>query len=122
MPTPFAPGGAVETALTRYFGFGALRPGQEDALRPVVEGRDALIVMPTGAGKSLIYQLGALLQPRGVTVVVSPLIALMKDQVDALRARGIAAVVRQLVADAGRAARGTRRPARGPPDDDLRRA
>ncbi len=87
----FAPGGAVETALTRYFGFGALRPGQEDALRPVVEGRDALIVMPTGAGKSLIYQLGALLQPRGVTVVVSPLIALMKDQVDSLRARGIAA-------------------------------
>ncbi len=87
----FAPGGAVETALSRYFGFGALRPGQEDALRPVVEGRDALIVMPTGAGKSLIYQLGALLQPRGVTVVVSPLIALMKDQVDALRARGIAA-------------------------------
>ena len=87
----FAPGGAVETALQRHFGFGALRPGQEAALRPVVEGRDALIVMPTGAGKSLIYQLGALLLPRGVTVVVSPLIALMKDQVDALRARGIAA-------------------------------
>jgi ATP-dependent DNA helicase RecQ len=87
----FAPGAAVETALQRHFGFGALRPGQEAALRPVVEGRDALIVMPTGAGKSLIYQLGALLLPRGVTVVVSPLIALMKDQVDALRARGIAA-------------------------------
>ncbi|HEX8385614.1 MAG TPA: ATP-dependent DNA helicase RecQ, partial [Rubricoccaceae bacterium] len=83
--------GAVEAALRRYFGFGTLRPGQEDALRPVVEGRDALVVMPTGAGKSLVYQLGALLQPRGVTVVVSPLIALMKDQVDALRARGIAA-------------------------------
>ena len=83
--------GAVEAALQRYFGFGALRPGQEAALRPVVEGRDALVVMPTGAGKSLVYQLGALLQPRGVTVVVSPLIALMKDQVDALRARGIAA-------------------------------
>ena len=88
---PFAPGGAVEAALKRYFGFTALRPGQEDAIRPVVEGRDALVVMPTGAGKSLVYQLGALLQPRGVTVVVSPLIALMKDQVDALRARGIAA-------------------------------
>ena len=88
---PFAPGGTVQTALQRYFGFGALRPGQEDALRPVVEGRDALVVMPTGAGKSLVYQLGALLQTRGVTVVVSPLIALMKDQVDSLRARGIAA-------------------------------
>ena len=87
----FAPGGAVEAALQRHFGFGTLRPGQADALRPVVEGRDALVVMPTGAGKSLVYQLGALLQPRGVTVVVSPLIALMKDQVDALRARGIAA-------------------------------
>ena len=89
-PGAFA-SGAVEAALQRYFGFGALRPGQEDALRPVLDGRDALVVMPTGAGKSLVYQLGALLQPRGVTVVVSPLIALMKDQVDALRARGIAA-------------------------------
>ena len=89
-PDAFA-SGAVEAALTRYFGFPKLRPGQEDALRPVVEGRDALVVMPTGAGKSLVYQLGALLQPRGVTVVVSPLIALMKDQVDSLRARGIAA-------------------------------
>ena len=87
---PFA-SGAVEAALQKYFGFGTLRPGQADALRPVLEGRDALVVMPTGAGKSLVYQLGALLQPRGVTVVVSPLIALMKDQVDALRARGIAA-------------------------------
>lgn len=89
-PDAFA-SGAVEAALQRYFGFPKLRPGQEDALRPVVEGRDALVVMPTGAGKSLVYQLGALLQPRGVTVVVSPLIALMKDQVDSLRARGIAA-------------------------------
>ncbi len=89
-PDAFA-SGAVEAALQRYFDFPKLRPGQEDALRPVVEGRDALVVMPTGAGKSLIYQLGALLQPRGVTVVVSPLIALMKDQVDALRARGISA-------------------------------
>ena len=83
---------AVEAALHRHFGFRELRPGQEAALRPVVEGRDTLVVMPTGAGKSLIYQLGALLQPEGVTVVVSPLIALMKDQVDALNARGIPAV------------------------------
>ncbi len=83
--------GDVRAALQRHFGFDGLRPGQDAALRPVLDKRDALIVMPTGAGKSLIYQLGALLQPRGVTVVVSPLIALMKDQVDALQARGIAA-------------------------------
>ena len=81
----------VSAALRRHFGFDALRPGQDAALAPVLAGRDALVVMPTGAGKSLIYQLGALLQPSGTTVVVSPLIALMKDQVDALRARGIAA-------------------------------
>ena len=86
-----AQAGDVRAALQRYFGFDGLRPGQASALRPVLDKRDALIVMPTGAGKSLIYQLGALLQPRGVTVVVSPLIALMKDQVDALTARGIAA-------------------------------
>ena len=82
---------AVRDALREHFGFDGLRPGQEAALRPVVEGRDALVVMPTGAGKSLVYQLGALLRPDGVTVVVSPLIALMKDQVDALQARGVAA-------------------------------
>ena len=82
---------AVRGELRRHFGFDGLRPGQAAALAPVLAGRDALVVMPTGAGKSLIYQLGALLQPEGVTVVVSPLIALMKDQVDALRARGIAA-------------------------------
>ena len=82
---------AVRAALTRHFGFDGLRPGQEAALRPVVEGRDALVVMPTGAGKSLVYQLAALLREDGVTVVVSPLIALMKDQVDALHARGIEA-------------------------------
>ena len=84
-------GDSVRAALRQHFGFEALRPGQDAALAPVLDGHDALIVMPTGAGKSLIYQLGALLQPTGVTVVVSPLIALMKDQVDALRARGIAA-------------------------------
>ncbi len=83
--------GDVSAALQRHFGFPALRPGQAAALAPVLDGRDALVVMPTGAGKSLVYQLGALLQPSGTTVVVSPLIALMKDQVDALRARGIAA-------------------------------
>ncbi len=82
---------ALRSALREHFGFESLRPGQEDAIRPVLDGRDALVVMPTGAGKSLVYQLAALLKPEGVTVVVSPLIALMKDQVDALHARGISA-------------------------------
>ena len=81
----------VEAALRAHFGFDALREGQAEALAPVLDGRDALVVMPTGAGKSLVYQLGAVLRG-GVTVVVSPLIALMKDQVDALAARGVPAV------------------------------
>ncbi|MEM0963146.1 MAG: RecQ family ATP-dependent DNA helicase, partial [Bacteroidota bacterium] len=89
MPAPSAT--AVREALREHFGFDALRPGQHDALRSVLDKRDTLVVMPTGAGKSLIYQLAALLQPSGITVVVSPLIALMKDQVDGLRARGISA-------------------------------
>jgi ATP-dependent DNA helicase RecQ len=87
--TPDAP--EVSAALRRHFGFDALRPGQDEALAPVLEGRDTLVVMPTGAGKSLVYQLAAVLG-EGVTVVVSPLIALMKDQVDGLAARGVPAV------------------------------
>jgi ATP-dependent DNA helicase RecQ len=90
-PVPAAPPDAVEAALRRHFGFERLRAGQAEALAPVLEGRDALVVMPTGAGKSLVYQLGAVLRG-GVTVVVSPLIALMKDQVDGLAARGVPAV------------------------------
>jgi ATP-dependent helicase YprA (DUF1998 family) len=61
------------------------RPGQEEAITRILAGEDLLVVMPTGAGKSLCYQLPALLRPR-TTLVVSPLIALMKDQVDALAA------------------------------------
>lgn len=80
----------VQEALESFFGFGALRPGQDAVVRAVMEGKDALAIMPTGGGKSLCYQLPALCRP-GVTVVVSPLIALMKDQVDALQARGIPA-------------------------------
>ncbi len=76
--------------LKRHFGFDAFRPLQEEIVRHVVSGRDALVVMPTGSGKSLCYQLPALVLP-GLTLVVSPLIALMKDQVDALRANGVAA-------------------------------
>ena len=77
-------------ALRHYFGFPAFRPGQEAALGHVLAGRDALVVMPTGSGKSLIYQLAALLSP-GAALVVSPLVALMKDQVDSLTRRDIPA-------------------------------
>lgn len=77
-------------ALRTYFGFEALRPGQDEVVQAILEGRDAMGIMPTGGGKSLCYQLPALCRP-GLTVVVSPLIALMKDQVDALQARGIPA-------------------------------
>jgi len=75
--------------LLDTFGFPSFRPGQDEALRAVAAGRDVLVVMPTGSGKSLCYQVPALILP-GVTVVVSPLIALMKDQADALAMRGIA--------------------------------
>ena len=69
--------------LHQYFGFDSFRPGQEAAIQRVLAGQHTLLVMPTGAGKSLAYQLPALLLP-GLTLVISPLIALMKDQVDAL--------------------------------------
>jgi len=79
---------ALERALHDRFGLREFRPGQREAALALLEGRDLVAVMPTGAGKSLCFQLPALLLP-GLTVVVSPLIALMKDQVDKLRARGI---------------------------------
>ena len=77
---------AVKLARNR-FGFDELRPGQLEAIEAVMAGHDVLVVMPTGAGKSAIYQLAALLLP-GPTVVVSPLIALQRDQVLALRESG----------------------------------
>ncbi len=80
----------LQAALQRYFGHASFREGQHDLVRAVVDGCDLLAVMPTGSGKSLGFQLPALLLP-GLTVVVSPLISLMKDQVDELGARGIAA-------------------------------
>ncbi len=78
----------VETALKEYFGFNQLRTGQLEVIQHLLGGDSAAAVFPTGGGKSLCYQLPALLLP-GVTLVVSPLIALMKDQIDALSARGI---------------------------------
>src|SRR3954451_10206001 len=81
-------------ALREHFGFQAFRPGQEAAVAAALAGRDALVVMPTGAGKSLCYQLPALMRD-DLTVVVSPLVSLMQDQVEALErvAPGKAAVV-----------------------------
>jgi ATP-dependent DNA helicase RecQ len=79
-------------ALKKYFGFSGFLEGQEEVVTQITSGSDGLVVMPTGGGKSLCYQLPALCF-HGVTLVVSPLIALMKDQVDALVARGIAATM-----------------------------
>ncbi|HEX8067200.1 MAG TPA: ATP-dependent DNA helicase RecQ [Thermoleophilaceae bacterium] len=79
----------LDSALQRWFGFRGFRPGQREACEAALAGRDVLVVMPTGSGKSLCYQLPALLRDE-VTIVVSPLVALMQDQVDALHARGLA--------------------------------
>ncbi|MBI5568142.1 MAG: RecQ family ATP-dependent DNA helicase [Chloroflexi bacterium] len=80
----------LHAALQQHFNFSAFRPGQQAAIEHVLARRNTLVVMPTGAGKSLIYQLAALMLP-GTALVFSPLIALMKDQVDALTRRGLAA-------------------------------
>jgi ATP-dependent DNA helicase RecQ len=78
------------TSLRQHFGFADFREGQREVIAAILEGKDAVVVMPTGSGKSLCYQLPALMFG-GATLVVSPLIALMKDQVDALRARELPA-------------------------------
>src|ERR671935_2868398 len=98
--------------LRSGFGYDAFRPGQERAVASVLAGRDTLVILPTGGGKSLCYQVPALLLP-GLTVVVSPLISLMKDQVDALLARGLPAAFVNSTLTAGQAAERLRRAARG---------
>jgi ATP-dependent DNA helicase RecQ len=82
----------LTAALRTHFGFPDFRPGQREACEAALEGRDVMVVMPTGSGKSLCYQLPALLRD-DLTVVVSPLVALMQDQVEALAARGLGARV-----------------------------
>ncbi len=80
----------LEKALKYHFGYDNFRPGQRQIIEDALQNRDLLIVMPTGGGKSMCFQLPALIK-KGLTVVVSPLIALMQDQVEALRKNGIAA-------------------------------
>src|SRR5687768_7638452 len=81
---------AINKTLRETFGYTRLRAGQQEVIASVLEGHDTLAVMPTGAGKSLCYQLPALHLP-GTTVIVSPLISLMKDQVDKLSEAGVEA-------------------------------
>ena len=88
MTTEAIPLSTLRRTLRRTFGFRALREGQEEVIRSIVSGQDTLAIMPTGAGKSLCYQLPGAEMP-GTTVIVSPLISLMKDQVDKLRELGI---------------------------------
>ncbi|MBA3467848.1 MAG: ATP-dependent DNA helicase RecQ [Gemmatimonadaceae bacterium] len=88
MPTPSLADACK--VLQRSFGYDKFRPGQEAAVTSVLEGKDTVVVLPTGGGKSLCFQVPALLMP-GLTVVVSPLISLMKDQVDALTAKNLPA-------------------------------
>lgn len=82
---------ALRQVIERHWGYRTFRPLQEPAMRAVLDGRDSLVVLPTGGGKSLCYQAPAIVQG-GTTVVVSPLISLMKDQVDSLRQCGVPAV------------------------------
>lgn len=76
--------------LKKYFGYDTFRPMQEDVIKTILSGRDVLAVMPTGAGKSVCFQIPALLFPHG-TIIISPLISLMKDQVEALAEQGVSA-------------------------------
>ncbi len=89
--TPQFPVQSPEQVLKHYFGYDTFRPGQRQVINAYLHHQDTLTIMPTGGGKSLCFQLPALIKP-GITVVVSPLIALMQDQVDALQNAGISAV------------------------------
>lgn len=77
----------IEEVLHEKFGFSAFRPGQREAVETILSGQDTLVMLPTGTGKSLCYQLPAYLR-KGTTLIVSPLLSLMQDQVESLRLRG----------------------------------
>jgi superfamily II DNA helicase RecQ len=81
----------IRKAMKKHFGYDGYKPGQEEVIKSILQAHDTLGVMPTGGGKSLCYQLPAMVLP-GITVVISPLIALMKDQVDALNDQGVPAL------------------------------
>src|SRR5215467_9684022 len=87
------PAEKIKEALKRYWGYEAFRPRQEAIVCDILAGRDVCVVMPTGGGKSLCYQLPATLQTGKTAIVVSPLIALMQDQVAQLKQTGIPAAV-----------------------------
>lgn len=99
MPSATAKTNLLAT-LKQYFGFDSFRPLQEDIIRDSLAGKDVFALLPTGGGKSLCFQLPALIRP-GLTVVVSPLIALMKDQVDAMQAAGVPATFLNSSLEAG---------------------
>ena len=89
----------ARAALKEVFGYDAFRPGQESVIAAILSGRDVMAVMPTGAGKSICYQIPALILP-GITLVVSPLISLMQDQVSALIQNGVrAAYINSLLSE-----------------------
>jgi ATP-dependent DNA helicase RecQ len=111
LDTPIPPV-KLRGTLKRVFGLRSLRPGQAEVITRVLAGQSTLAVMPTGAGKSLCYQLPAVLS-QALTVVISPLIALMKDQCDALNARGVPAVQLHSALDANRRLAGEALLARG---------
>ncbi|GAE46236.1 ATP-dependent DNA helicase [Mesobacillus boroniphilus JCM 21738] len=89
--------------LQNHFGYSSFRLGQEQAISSVLEGENTVCVMPTGGGKSIVYQIPALVLP-GTTIVISPLISLMKDQVDTLTQLGIPATYINSSLSAGEAA------------------
>ena len=100
-----APSARALDILRRVFGYAAFRGQQQEIIEHVIAGGDALVLMPTGGGKSLCYQIPALCAP-GVGMVVSPLIALMQDQVDALRQLGVRAALLNSTLAPPRRARG----------------
>src|SRR5580704_2226040 len=96
------PNRSLLATLKQTFGYDSFRPLQEEIITDALAGRDVFALLPTGGGKSLCFQLPALMR-EGLTVVVSPLIALMKDQVDAMQASGVAATFLNSTLDAGEA-------------------